>query len=258
MYFIFRQTCWHFILVHILLRYEGVWQSWKYYPYYGISHDLHRHIISLRSDNHMLPWELHGCIQSSENHRLFLRKTCYHVTDMCCHSKKPLQSVYLFLLCILMTQISIALYQIIRFLVLEEWNMQARNYAKTCIHYMISLRLLEQQGNISVVYMGIFQRIKWPLSSHLPEYRIYASLLRHLPEYCIYAPVNPVSIGSDNGLSSIWRQAFIKTNTGLLSIGPLGAHFSEILLNIQNCDLRKCIWKYRLRNGCHCVQWEMS
>ena len=33
--------------------------------------------------------------------------------------------------------------------------------------------------------------------------------LTHLPKYCIYVSVNQVSIGSDNGLSPIPRQAII-------------------------------------------------
>ena len=41
--------------------------------------------------------------------------------------------------------------------------------------------------------------------------------------------MNRVSIGSDNGLSPIRRQAIIWTNAGLLSIGPQGTNFSEIL-----------------------------
>ena len=54
------------------------------------------------------------------------------------------------------------------------------------------------------------------------------------------------------------RQAIIWTIAGLLSIGPLGTNFSEILIKIQNFHSRKCIWKYRLRNGGHFVQGEMS
>ena len=55
----------------------------------------------------------------------------------------------------------------------------------------------------------------------------------------IYASVNQVSIGSDNGLSPIRRQAIIWTNAVLLSIGPLGTHLSEILIKIQNFSLTK-------------------
>ena len=51
--------------------------------------------------------------------------------------------------------------------------------------------------------------------------------------------MNRVSIGSDNDLSPIRRQAFIWTNAGLLSIGPLVAKFSEILIKIQNFSFTK-------------------
>ena len=37
-------------------------------------------------------------------------------------------------------------------------------------------------------------------------------------------------IGSDNGLSSGWRQAIIWTNAGILLIWTLGTDFSEILI----------------------------
>ena len=46
-------------------------------------------------------------------------------------------------------------------------------------------------------------------------------------------------IGSDNGLSPGWRQAIIKTNAGILLIGPLGINFSEILFGIQTFSLKK-------------------
>ena len=49
----------------------------------------------------------------------------------------------------------------------------------------------------------------------------------HLPQDHIYASVNRVSIGSDNGLLPIRRQAFIQTNTGFLSIKPLGTNLNQ-------------------------------
>ena len=67
-----------------------------------------------------------------------------------------------------------------------------------------------------------------------------ASVLTHLPQCHIYAAsVNQVSIGSDNGLSPIRRQAIIWASAGLLSIGPLGTNFSEILTKIHNFSLTK-------------------
>ena len=55
----------------------------------------------------------------------------------------------------------------------------------------------------------------------------------------IYASMHCVSIGSDNGLSPVRRQAIIWTNSGLLSIEPLGTIFSEILFEIQNFSFMK-------------------
>ena len=55
----------------------------------------------------------------------------------------------------------------------------------------------------------------------------------------MYVSVNRVIIGSDNGLSPIWGQDIILTNAGLLSIGPLGTNFSEILIKIQNFSFTK-------------------
>ena len=49
----------------------------------------------------------------------------------------------------------------------------------------------------------------------------------HLPQNHIYASVNRVSIGSDNGLLPIRRQAIIQTNTGFLSIKPLGTNLNQ-------------------------------
>ena len=73
-----------------------------------------------------------------------------------------------------------------------------------------------------------------PVSSHsrVQHWRIY-------PECHIYASVNWVSFGSDNGLSPNRHQAIILTNAGLLSIGPLGRSFNEILIKIQNFSFTK-------------------
>ena len=49
--------------------------------------------------------------------------------------------------------------------------------------------------------------------------------------------MNRVSIGSDNGLSPIWRQAIIWTNAGILLIK--GTNFSESRFKIQNFSFMK-------------------
>ena len=50
--------------------------------------------------------------------------------------------------------------------------------------------------------------------------------------------MNRVSIGSDNGLLPIWRQAIIWTNAALLSIGPSWTTFNEIWNKIRNLSLK--------------------
>ena len=50
-------------------------------------------------------------------------------------------------------------------------------------------------------------------------------------------------IGSDNGLSPGRRQAIIWTNAGILLIGPLGANFSEILIEFHTFSLKKMHFK---------------
>ena len=50
-------------------------------------------------------------------------------------------------------------------------------------------------------------------------------------------------IGPDNGLSPGRRQAIIWTNAGILSIGPLGTNFSEILIEIYTFSFKKMHWK---------------
>ena len=46
-------------------------------------------------------------------------------------------------------------------------------------------------------------------------------------------------IGSDNALSPVQRQAIIWTNAGILSIGPLGTNFSDILIKIDTFSFTK-------------------
>ena len=71
--------------------------------------------------------------------------------------------------------------------------------------------------------------------------------------------VNLVSIGSDNGLSPIRRQAIYWTSAGILIIKPYGIYFSEILLKIQNFSLMKMhLQKYILWNAVIVFRGEMS
>ena len=66
--------------------------------------------------------------------------------------------------------------------------------------------------------------------------------------------VNRFSIGSDNGLSPIQRQAIIQTNAGFLSIRPLGTNLYDILIKIQKFSFTKMHLKVssaRWRPFCH-------
>ena len=46
-------------------------------------------------------------------------------------------------------------------------------------------------------------------------------------------------IGSDNGFSPGGRQVNIRTNAGILLIGPLGINFNDILIEIHTLSLKK-------------------
>ena len=65
-------------------------------------------------------------------------------------------------------------------------------------------------------------------------------------------------IGSDNGLSPGRRQAIIWTNAGILLIGPSGANFSEILIEIDTFSFKKMHLKMMSGNGGHFVSASMS
>ena len=54
-----------------------------------------------------------------------------------------------------------------------------------------------------------------------------------------YASVIITRIGPDNGLSPRRRQAIVWTNAWILSTGPLGTNFSEILIEFQSFSVRK-------------------
>ena len=84
------------------------------------------------------------------------------------------------------------------------------------------------------------------------------------PKCRIYASVNQVSIGSDNGLSSIRHQSIIWTNAEKLSIGPLVTNYSEILtknqhflftkMNLKRSSKKRLPFLSRVR----CVKWAVD
>ena len=78
----------------------------------------------------------------------------------------------------------------------------------------------------------------------------YALLLTHWGRATHICVSKLTIIGSDNGLSPDWRQPIIWTNVGLLSFGPLGTIFSEILIGIHTFWFKK--------NAFENVVWETA
>ena len=72
----------------------------------------------------------------------------------------------------------------------------------------------------------------------------------------MYASVYRVSMGSDSGLSPVWRQAIIETNAGILLILPFGTNLMKFQLYYKiflHENAFESLW-----NGGHFVQGEMS
>ena len=70
-------------------------------------------------------------------------------------------------------------------------------------------------------------------------------------------------IGSDNGLAPGRRQAIIRTNSGILLIGPFGTNFNEILIKIVTFSVKKClslnVLRHRISYLCYnsSFQWPL-
>ena len=83
---------------------------------------------------------------------------------------------------------------------------------------------------------------------------VISGIVRFQHQCLIYASGNRVSIRSDNGLSPIRRQAIIWINAMLLSIGPSGTNFREILIMTSSKYKTFFHSRKRLRNCGHFVQ----
>ena len=79
--------------------------------------------------------------------------------------------------------------------------------------------------------LGIFVWLVW--------FYVFLALLTHWGRETHLYVVKLTLIGSDNGLSPGRRQAIIWTNAGILSNGPLGTNFSEILIEIYIFSFKK-------------------
>ena len=67
--------------------------------------------------------------------------------------------------------------------------------------------------------------------------------------------VNYTIIGSDNGLSPVWRQPIIWTNGGLLSIRPQETYFLEILFEIQKFSFKNMYMKMMSAKMAAILSW---
>ena len=113
-----------------------------------------------------------------------------------------------------------------------------------CI-YSVKFTFFQQQLNIYVpvttlsLLLMIYVSSMWILS----YCQLVVVTLTHWGRVTHICVVKLTIIGSDNGLSPGRRQALIWTNAGILLIGPLGTHFSEILIGIQTFSFKKMHFK---------------
>ena len=75
----------------------------------------------------------------------------------------------------------------------------------------------------------------WPMGNHGGGcmYRIVTGVTSDVNVPSTYL------VGSDNGLSPVWRQAITCTNAGILLGGPEGTSFSKILITIHAFSFKK-------------------
>ena len=59
--------------------------------------------------------------------------------------------------------------------------------------------------------------------------------------YCKYVSVYYTTVGSDNGLTSVRRQAIFWPNAGLLFIGTMATNINEILIKLQQFSCNNTI-----------------
>ena len=95
---------------------------------------------------------------------------------------------------------------------------------------------IEQSGQyigLSLKFVSIYFIISAPYT-HKPHTTGNMRTVQLISSWChIYASVKRVSIGSDNGLAPIRRQAIIETDAGILSIWLSRINFNDILNKIK-------------------------
>ena len=101
------------------------------------------------------------------------------------------------------------------------------------------LQMTRQQDICNRHADSIIPRVKW----HAYIAFMAFDRLTHCGCVAHICVSNLAIIGSDNGLSPGRRQAIIRTNVGILLIGPLGTNFSEILIKVYTFALKEMHFK---------------
>ena len=107
------------------------------------------------------------------------------------------------------------------------------NLSRVSVHVVLSMR---------TVYCLKYQLdVWWPVRLYHRNYwwTTIAKGVTHWGRVTHICVVNLTIIGSDNGLSPGRRQAITWTNVGILLIGPLWTHFSEMLIEIHTFSFKK-------------------
>ena len=119
--------------------------------------------------------------------------------------------------------------------------MEHSHYLKKCWHISLTGPLETNFGQILLESPTFYWRksIRKYLLPTVSHFILSSMCLTHLPLVPHICISGSGQHASDNGLSPIRHQAIIWTNAGLLSIGPLGTNFSEILIKIQNFSFTK-------------------
>ena len=126
----------------------------------------------------------------------------------------------------------------------------ARTYCKYLRDRNVALLKMQMYSYVSStnsVYQIVLFHSKWILFEICLECRHHRGIdedqLTHWGRVTNICVGNLTIIGSDDGLSPGRRQAIIRTNAGILLIGPLGTNFSDILAEIITFSFKKMYLK---------------
>ena len=103
--------------------------------------------------------------------------------------------------------------QLLSYVLIREWRYSWNSANRRCSKYIWVIYNF-------IVYEGAAYLTHWRRVTHICVSKL-------------------TSIGSDNGLSPVRRQAIIWTNAWIFSIGPSGTNFSEILIEIHTFSFKK-------------------